>query len=935
MNLEPSATIIHLPESKSPSPMLLHNIITTESSSSHNNTTNSSGGKTNRNKMNTSSFRKFLGYFTVVMCGLLVYLFVAGEGYDVGIEEVGSRAKNNGSSNNNNNNNHNEHSPFRGHSHSTPRHEPQKHQSRSDKNPLQISSSDSTKMERTDLIPVDVMKASAPMPTSAAEKLMCPKYILEFVINATDTKDECEGLRKAYDFTCGGGRTTNKTGKRGSSKNGLHRRFLLPWVVDLEEYDPDENTDQRTIVESMNVSVFKSYFYNGFTHVLHNRRNLDEEEKEEIEEYDGGITTDMETNHIPISPALPITDTEEITDDIAAGALSLNADLNEVPQTVMANESPKKFEDDPSLSLEKGEGNDVKALDATTTETITPPVYETQTCCKSILQVFHEECDSNEDEGYDDKRLFVIVVVIALCLWVKSLIRHFHVRWIPEAGGCILVGVFGGLFLKFFPNMDFGFQHDMFLRLMVPPIVFEAALNIDKGAFMHMVVPIFMFAVLGTLMSTCLTAGIIFYGAPLVHAAMPFVECLAFGALISSIDPIAVLSVLNNMGMSNKDAIYVLIFGESLLNDGVAIVLFQTLLHFMDESIVIDSEAVWLASLHFLVIAIGSLLVGLGCGVAATAYFWLMKGIQTPLVEVLTFLCWAFVPYYISDGIEWSGIVSIVAAGFFMDIYVIGNRTDVESNGDSGHSETSSLTSSRTKRPGIFSKEGFLSSKAKTHIGFVTEINSTLMETAIFAYLGIFLFNKRYHWTLGLPALAVFSCIASRSVMIFFATGIANIVAKVASMSRRSFKNNCRPGVLNPRREDMIKEHTKIDGRMQIVLIFAGLRGAMSFALVETVPMFDTQTHQGSRFKPELKAMTSACIVFTVFVLGGSTFYLLERLGLAPTSKDEDAVEMVSLLAESNKSNDDDEDEEEIWTGEATSNGTRRRKHFHVPCPHR
>lgn len=95
-------------------------------------------------------------------------------------------------------------------------------------------------------------------------------------------------------------------------------------------------------------------------------------------------------------------------------------------------------------------------------------------------------------------------------------------------------------------------------------------------------------------MSTILTAAIIYYGTAATSwcSSIPFIESLAFGALISSIDPIAVLSVLSNMGMSDKDQIYVLIFGESLLNDGVAIVLFQTLIHFMDEKIVIDSEAV-------------------------------------------------------------------------------------------------------------------------------------------------------------------------------------------------------------------------------------------------------------------------------------------------------------------------------------------------------
>jgi hypothetical protein len=69
---------------------------------------------------------------------------------------------------------------------------------------------------------------------------------------------------------------------------------------------------------------------------------------------------------------------------------------------------------------------------------------------------------------------------------------------------------------------------------------------------------------------------------------------------------------------------------------------------------------------------------------------------------------------------------------------------------------------------------------------------------------------------------------------------------------------------------------------MQLILWIAGLRGAMSFALVENIPLFDTVTREGSRLKPELKAMTSATIVFTVFFMGGCTFYMMERVGLAP-----------------------------------------------------
>ena len=180
--------------------------------------------------------------------------------------------------------------------------------------------------------------------------------------------------------------------------------------------------------------------------------------------------------------------------------------------------------------------------------------------------------------------------------------------------------------------------------------MFEAALNIDKRAFIRHFTPIFILAVFGTLFSTLLTAFFVYYGTYWLQswcAQIPLVESLAFGALISSIDPIAVLSVLSNVGMSDKDSIYVIIFGESLLNDGVAIVLFQTLSHFLDENLIIDEDAIWAAVKHFLVISFGSLFIGFLSGFCASVYFWSMKGVQTPLVEVLMFLCWAFIPYYV------------------------------------------------------------------------------------------------------------------------------------------------------------------------------------------------------------------------------------------------------------------------------------------------
>lgn len=88
-----------------------------------------------------------------------------------------------------------------------------------------------------------------------------------------------------------------------------------------------------------------------------------------------------------------------------------------------------------------------------------------------------------------------------------------------------------------------------------------------------------------------------------------------------------------------------------------------------------------------------------------------------------------------------------------------------------------------------------------------------------------------------------------------------------------------------------------IDKKMQMVLWFAGLRGAMSFALVEHVPLYDSSSGEGTPLKPELKAMTSASILFTVFVLGGYTYYVMEHLGLSPSNSRKVISHIEPLLA--------------------------------------
>ena len=76
--------------------------------------------------------------------------------------------------------------------------------------------------------------------------------------------------------------------------------------------------------------------------------------------------------------------------------------------------------------------------------------------------------------------------------------------------------------------------------------------------------------------------------------------------------------------------------------------------------------------------------------------------------------------------------------------------------------------------------------------------------------------------------------------------------------------------------------------RTQTVLVLAGLRGAVSLALVENVPFYNALTEEGCQYKPLMKGMTSSAIIFTTFVLGGASYFILPVLGFTADVKDDD-----------------------------------------------
>jgi NhaP-type Na+/H+ or K+/H+ antiporter len=414
----------------------------------------------------------------------------------------------------------------------------------------------------------------------------------------------------------------------------------------------------------------------------------------------------------------------------------------------------------------------------------------------------------------------------------------------------------------------------------------------------------------GTIISAVITGFSVHYltrAIGSITTTIPILESMVFGALISSIDPVAVLSIMHSMGVCDTDMLFVLVFGESILNDGVSIAMFESLvmyLHGSDLDGTLDGALIWSSAQYFWKVSWVSILVGLLTGITCTVYFWGLRGRHGPVAEVASFFCFAMLAYYASDSVGGSGIVSIMVAGILMDVYVRGSHltegdTAREFRGTyapagqgpgAGVGPRSGSELRREEHAGyplpstfrcpsytdcrvMFSGVGHISDRAKIHVGFVADVLANLMETAIFAYLGLFLFSNKKWDDVPLVLVGVFSCVISRVIMIGTISFIVNISGWVREYTGKFWNSDAS----NPLPLESQQPRLHIDRNMQLVLLYSGMRGAVSLALAENIPLFDVVTKEGSKFKPALKAMTSSSIIFTVFCFGASTYYTLKQ----------------------------------------------------------
>merc|ERR550534_1057608 len=253
----------------------------------------------------------------------------------------------------------------------------------------------------------------------------------------------------------------------------------------------------------------------------------------------------------------------------------------------------------------------------------------------------------------------------------------------------MLFGVFIGLcILLLSPNPQEShlatFDPEVFFYLLLPPIIFESGFSLSKKHFFRNFGSILLFAVAGTVVSSLLIGfgifGLAKVGLVPIDADDPL-ESLLFGALISAVDPVGTLAVLGKKEFNADPMLYSLIFGESVLNDAVSIVLYKTLDGVGAET---DSQIVLTFADHaleivgtFCGVSIASFLIGFAIALICAA---VLKNIDlhddAPL-EFTIFILFAYGSYSVAEILEMSGIVSVFFCGILMGHYAWYNVSQI------------------------------------------------------------------------------------------------------------------------------------------------------------------------------------------------------------------------------------------------------------------
>ena len=299
----------------------------------------------------------------------------------------------------------------------------------------------------------------------------------------------------------------------------------------------------------------------------------------------------------------------------------------------------------------------------------TCPTYVTDkksNFCYCYLSIYDE---MSQQHAHDTVPYIIITIFSSFAIGsaIRHLLNTFEIRF-PYTVILFIVGlIWGGLSNWAALGLEQSaaisqMNPHLIFHIFLPVLIFESAFAMEIPVFKKVIGHCIILAGPGLMIASALTA----VTAKLCFTRYPWSweACLLFGTILSATDPVAVVALLKDLGAS--PIISTLIEGESLFNDGTAIVFFTV----FQEAVEMGgfNKGAGTVFIQFILVAFGGPLVGLVIGIITVAS--LNRVFNDPLIEVTLTIVAAYVTFFVCEGFfKVSGVLGVVTCGCFLSYY--------------------------------------------------------------------------------------------------------------------------------------------------------------------------------------------------------------------------------------------------------------------------
>ncbi|KHJ30447.1 putative sodium hydrogen exchanger [Erysiphe necator] len=436
------------------------------------------------------------------------------------------------------------------------------------------------------------------------------------------------------------------------------------------------------------------------------------------------------------------------------------------------------------------------------------------------------EPDSSQMEIFSSWALFIMIMLLMAALFTSYMLQQKRVEAVHETVISIFAGMTVGLILRLSSGTSIqnlvSFNYQIFFNLLLPPIILASGYELHQANFFRNIGTILTFALPGTFISAMVLGLIlwVYTRVPIDGFDMSFVDAISVGATLSATDPVTILAIFNTYKVDPK--LYTIIFGESMLNDAVAIVLFETAQRYKE-----GGAAGTLGFINlmegigiFLIVFFGSLLIGVIVGIGTALVLKWTYVRRFPKIESCLIVLIAYASYFFSNGLHMSGIVTLLFCGITLKHYAYYNMS---------------------RRTQLTTKYFF-------------QVLAQLSENFIFIYLGLSLFTEsKLEFKPLFIIVTVIGICAARWAAVFPLSRAINWFIRYRARNKSK------------------EAADELPYNYQAMLFWAGLRGAVGVALAAGLTGANSWA---------LKATVLVVVVLTVIIFGGTSARMLEILGI-------------------------------------------------------